>query len=112
MMKFFWPNTPAFSLSPQMSSEDAAPAPAIVPAPAPGVEVSSVEQEDEDTVPFSPAFQQAMELASQGRDVHTIDLYKPENSSLGFSVVGLKSEHRGELGIFVQELQPGGIAAR
>ena len=40
-----------------------------------------------------------------------IDLFKPEGSSLGFSVVGLKSEHKGELGIYVQDIQPHGIAA-
>ena len=43
--------------------------------------------------------------------MESIDLYKAEGTSLGFSVVGLKSEHRGELGIFVQQIQPGGIAA-
>ena len=37
-------------------------------------------------------------------------LYKPEGGSLGFSVVGLRSEHQGELGIYVQEIQPEGIA--
>jgi len=37
-------------------------------------------------------------------------LFKPENTSLGFSVVGLRSEEHGELGIFVQEIQPTGIA--
>ena len=56
--------------------------------------------------------QTAVSVASQGRPVHCINLYKAENSSLGFSVVGLRSEHRGELGIFVQEIQPTGIAAR
>ena len=50
--------------------------------------------------------------ASQGRVVEHIALYKAENASLGFSVVGLQSEQQGELGIFVQEIQPGGIAAR
>jgi len=39
-------------------------------------------------------------------------LYKPEGCSLGFSVVGLRSEEKGELGIFVQEIQQNGIAAR
>lgn len=39
-------------------------------------------------------------------------LFKPEGCSLGFSVVGLRSEERGELGIFVQEIQVNGIAAR
>jgi len=44
--------------------------------------------------------------------VETIQLYKAENTSLGFSVVGLRSEHRGELGIFVQDIQASGVAAQ
>ena len=50
--------------------------------------------------------------AAQGREVKFIKLYKPEGSSLGFSVVGLKSAHKGELGIYVQEIQPQGIAGK
>jgi len=49
------------------------------------------------------------------RSVHavvTLQLFKPEGSSLGFSVVGLRSEEKGELGIFVQEVQNAGIAGR
>lgn len=57
-------------------------------------------------------FQRAIERAAQEREVETIKLFKPENSSLGFSVVGLKTDIQGELGIFVQDIQPGGIAAR
>jgi multiple PDZ domain protein len=44
--------------------------------------------------------------------VFCLQLFKPEGSSLGFSVVGLRSEDRGELGIYVQEIQPAGIAGR
>lgn len=54
----------------------------------------------------------AIDNASQGREIIYINLFKPEGSSLGFSVVGLKSEHKGELGIYVQEIQPHGIAAQ
>ena len=50
--------------------------------------------------------------AAQGREIKYIKLYKPEGSSLGFSVVGLKSAHKGELGIYVQEIQPQGIAGK
>ena len=50
--------------------------------------------------------------AAQGRTIEHLTLYKAENTSLGFSVVGLQSEQQGEIGIFVQEIQPGGIAAR
>uniref|UniRef100_A0A3Q3D745 PDZ domain-containing protein n=1 Tax=Hippocampus comes TaxID=109280 RepID=A0A3Q3D745_HIPCM len=34
----------------------------------------------------------------------------PASGGLGFSVVGLKSENRGELGIFIQEIQAGSVA--
>lgn len=39
-----------------------------------------------------------------------VELEKPESGGLGFSVVGLKSENHGELGIFIQEIQPGSVA--
>lgn len=39
-----------------------------------------------------------------------LQLYKPEGATLGFSVVGLHDEAKGENGIFVQEVQPNGIA--
>ena len=53
-----------------------------------------------------------MEAAAQGRQLKYIRLFKPDGTSLGFSVVGLKSEHKGELGIYVQEIQPLGIAGK
>lgn len=46
----------------------------------------------------------------QGRAVIPIDLVKPVSGGLGFSVVGLRNENKGELGIFVQEIQPGSVA--
>ena len=57
-------------------------------------------------------FQKGMETLAQGREIETVKLIKPEQGGLGFSVVGLKSENRGELGIFIQEIQPGGVAGR
>ncbi|NXI07183.1 MPDZ protein, partial [Irena cyanogastra] len=57
-------------------------------------------------------FEQLIRNMSQGRLVETIDLIKPVSGGLGFSVVGLKSENRGELGIFVQEIQEGSVAHR
>ena len=57
-------------------------------------------------------FQKGIETLSQGRQIETVTLTKPEQGGLGFSVVGLKSENRGELGIFVQEIQRGGVAGR
>ena len=50
--------------------------------------------------------------AADGRETHTVFLHKAENCSLGFSVVGLRSQNKEELGIFVQEIQPDGLAAR
>lgn len=46
----------------------------------------------------------------KGRYVAHVELQKPASGGLGFSVVGLKSENRGELGIFIQEIQPGSVA--
>lgn len=57
-------------------------------------------------------FRLAVETAAQGRQLKYIRLFKPDGASLGFSVVGLKSEHKGELGIYVQEIQPKGIAGK
>ncbi|NWY50297.1 MPDZ protein, partial [Chionis minor] len=60
----------------------------------------------------SDDFEQLIRNMSQGRPVETIELVKPLSGGLGFSVVGLKSENRGELGIFVQEIQEGSVAHR
>ncbi|CAK8685544.1 unnamed protein product [Clavelina lepadiformis] len=48
--------------------------------------------------------------AAQGRETEVIELFKAQNQGLGFSVVGLRSEHRGDLGIFIQDIKPGGMA--
>uniref|UniRef100_A0AAY5EAV0 PDZ domain-containing protein n=1 Tax=Electrophorus electricus TaxID=8005 RepID=A0AAY5EAV0_ELEEL len=48
--------------------------------------------------------------SAQGRSVTHVDLLKPVSGSLGFSVVGLRNENQGELGIFIQEIQTGSIA--
>lgn len=56
-------------------------------------------------------FEQILRKMSHGRPVEYINLVKPP-CGLGFSVVGLKSEHKGELGIFVQEIQEGSVSAR
>ncbi|NWT01425.1 MPDZ protein, partial [Mionectes macconnelli] len=60
----------------------------------------------------SDDFEQLIRNMSQGRLVETVELTKPLSGGLGFSVVGLKSENRGELGIFVQEIQEGSVAHR
>ncbi|XP_052570951.1 multiple PDZ domain protein isoform X8 [Peromyscus californicus insignis] len=62
-----------------------------------------------------PAFEELDQLIknmAQGRHVEIFELLKPPCGGLGFSVVGLRSENRGELGIFVQEIQEGSVAHR
>ncbi|XP_058857154.1 multiple PDZ domain protein isoform X16 [Acipenser ruthenus] len=60
--------------------------------------------------PTTDEFEQLIRSMAQGRHVEYIELVKPCSGGLGFSVVGLKSENRGELGIFVQEIQEGSVA--
>ncbi|MEQ2265011.1 hypothetical protein XENORESO_000978, partial [Xenotaenia resolanae] len=55
-------------------------------------------------------FEHIIHSMAQGRYVAHVELQKPVSGGLGFSVVGLKSENRGELGIFIQEIQPGSVA--
>ncbi|KAL8570737.1 hypothetical protein ACOMHN_039171 [Nucella lapillus] len=61
---------------------------------------------------YNIEFQRSLERAAKGRQTETVCLYKPENTSLGFSVIGLKDEEDEELGIYVQDIQPAGIAAK
>nr|DBA28120.1 TPA: hypothetical protein GDO54_008526 [Pyxicephalus adspersus] len=60
----------------------------------------------------SDEFDQIIKKMAQGRHIEVLDMVKPSSGGLGFSVVGLKSENQGELGIFVQEIQEGSIAHR
>uniref|UniRef100_A0A4W5NRC4 Multiple PDZ domain crumbs cell polarity complex component n=1 Tax=Hucho hucho TaxID=62062 RepID=A0A4W5NRC4_9TELE len=55
-------------------------------------------------------FEHIIRSMAQGRYVSHMELVKPLSGGLGFSVVGLRSENRGELGIFVQEIQSGSVA--
>ncbi|XP_037707179.1 multiple PDZ domain protein isoform X2 [Choloepus didactylus] len=57
-------------------------------------------------------FDQLIKNMAKGRHVEVFELLKPLSGGLGFSVVGLRSENRGELGIFVQEIQEGSVAHR
>ncbi|XP_045436201.1 multiple PDZ domain protein isoform X6 [Pipistrellus kuhlii] len=57
-------------------------------------------------------FDQLIKNMAQGRHVEVFELLKPPCGGLGFSVVGLRSDNRGELGIFVQEIQEGSVAHR
>ncbi|XP_054989730.1 multiple PDZ domain protein isoform X6 [Sorex araneus] len=60
----------------------------------------------------SDEFDQLIKNMAQGRHVEVFELLKPPCGGLGFSVVGLRSDNRGELGIFVQEIQEGSVAHR
>ncbi|KAM9094647.1 multiple PDZ domain protein isoform X17 [Sarcophilus harrisii] len=62
--------------------------------------------------PSGDEFDQLIKNMAQGRPIEIFELVKPASGGLGFSVVGLKSENRGELGIFVQEIQEGSVAQR
>lgn len=68
---------------------------------------SSISESDDDNI-----IEGFVDEAAQGRETELIKLTKSENEGLGFSVVGLRSEHRGDLGIFVQDIKPGGVADR
>ncbi|KAH0618553.1 hypothetical protein JD844_017879 [Phrynosoma platyrhinos] len=57
-------------------------------------------------------FNMIIQRMAKGRHIEHIDIEKPFNRGLGFSVVALKSQSVGEAGIFVKEVQPGSIAAR
>ncbi|XP_060055561.1 multiple PDZ domain protein isoform X4 [Erinaceus europaeus] len=62
--------------------------------------------------PACDDFDQLMKNMAQGRHIEVFELHKSPCGGLGFSVVGLRSENRGELGIFVQEIQEGSVAHR
>ncbi|KAJ8262304.1 hypothetical protein GJAV_G00164950 [Gymnothorax javanicus] len=59
--------------------------------------------------PSAEDFEYIIRSMAQGRYVTQVELQKPVSGDLGFSVVGLRSENRGELGVFVQEIQPGSV---
>lgn len=61
---------------------------------------------------YAEEFRKILSQTAAGRETNTIQLYKPDGSTLGFSVVGVKNEQKNELGIFVQEIHQNGIAAR
>ncbi|XP_048458046.1 inaD-like protein [Rhincodon typus] len=57
-------------------------------------------------------FEKIIQSLAQGRQVEDIELNKPAMGGLGFSVVGLKNDSMGELGIFIREIQKNSIADR
>ncbi|XP_053394216.1 multiple PDZ domain protein-like isoform X9 [Mercenaria mercenaria] len=62
----------------------------------------------ETTPEYKDEFEKVIKTAAKGREVETIKLFKPEKQSLGFSVVA----NPGDPSIYVQDIQPGGIADR
>ena len=64
------------------------------------------------TEEYNQEIQKAIEKAAQGRKLINIQLHKPENGGLGFSVVGVKDVDKDNLGIFVQGIQPRSVAAQ
>jgi hypothetical protein len=68
--------------------------------------------EERGAVDLSPEALEVVKKCAAGREIYAIQLRKPESGGgLGFSVVGLKSE-LSDLGIFVQGIQPHGVAAQ
>ncbi|NXU59041.1 INADL protein, partial [Turnix velox] len=57
-------------------------------------------------------FNAIIQRMAKGRQVESIKIEKPSVGGLGFSVVALKNQSLGEVGIFVKEVQPGSIAGR
>lgn len=57
-------------------------------------------------------FNSIIQEMAQGRQIEYIDIERPSTGGLGFSVVALRSQHLGEVDIFVKEIQPGSIADR
>ena len=49
-----------------------------------------------------PNLEEFIEAAAHGRETDCIEIFKSPSEGLGFSVIGLRSTKRGDLGIFVQ----------
>ncbi|XP_072443051.1 multiple PDZ domain protein isoform X5 [Chiloscyllium punctatum] len=72
----------------------------------------SKEIEHETSAQPNEEFEQILRRMAHGRSIEKVNLMKPACDGLGFSVVGLESENKGELGIFVQEVQEGNMSVR
>ncbi|KAK2863194.1 hypothetical protein Q5P01_002727 [Channa striata] len=82
----------------------------VTPAKPNGGHVSCSDAANINGKTTSEEFERVIQSMAQGRYMTHVELQKPVSGGLGFSVVGLKSENRGELGIFIQEIQPGSVA--
>ncbi|CAI9739408.1 patj homolog [Octopus vulgaris] len=63
------------------------------------------------TEEYKQEFQKAIESAAKGRSLVHIKLYKPENTGLGFGVVGMKDPGKDDSVIYINDIQPGSVAA-
>ncbi len=52
-------------------------------------------------------FEDTIVRMAEGREIVNVSLFKPEDASLGFSVVGLQKDEDNILGIFVEDVQHG-----
>ncbi|GAB1610664.1 hypothetical protein Ahia01_001352700 [Argonauta hians] len=64
------------------------------------------------TEEYKQEFQKAIESAAEGRELIHVKLYKPENGGLGFGVVGVKKKNKPDSVIYINDIQPGSVAAR
>ncbi|XP_029115128.1 multiple PDZ domain protein-like [Scleropages formosus] len=55
-------------------------------------------------------FKHIVRSMAQGRCTMDVEMLKPLSGELGFSMVGLESDDQGELGLFVQKIQPSSTA--
>ncbi|KAM9364913.1 inaD-like protein [Pholidichthys leucotaenia] len=62
--------------------------------------------------PPSSALQKWILAAARGRPTQLVTLTRPPSGSLGFSVVGLSPAGSVTQGVFVKQIQPGGVAHR
>ncbi|XP_041647832.1 inaD-like protein isoform X2 [Cheilinus undulatus] len=64
------------------------------------------------TPPSSNVLQKWIQAAAKGRHTEVVSLTRPLSGGLGFSVVGLNPAGSSSQGVFVKQIQPGGIAHR
>ncbi|XP_074523716.1 inaD-like protein isoform X2 [Halichoeres trimaculatus] len=62
--------------------------------------------------PSSELLQKWIHAAAKGRHTERVSLTRPLSGGLGFSVVGLNPAGSSSQGVFVKQIQPGGIAHR
>ncbi|XP_034559234.1 inaD-like protein [Notolabrus celidotus] len=64
------------------------------------------------TPPSSDFLQKWLHTAAKGRHTERVSLTRPLSGGLGFSVVGLNPAGSSSQGVFVKQIQPGGVAHR